>query len=251
MSAHAFVLHLTRARKRRDNAHALLKSCGVPGEIWAAVDGAALDPADLSADLRADLFDPAYPFPLKTGEVGCFLSHRQIWAEILHRNLDYALVFEDDVVLDKDVFPDALDLAARHVQNFGVVQLQNQHPQGPARLIDVQGACQLTFPTVTPVRLSAQLISRRGAAKLLENAGTFDRPVDTYVQSHWFTGLRPAVVYPGGIRTISDQLDGSTIQGGRKSLPERLWREVARFVYRRRIARLSKNSTAPLPEAEE
>ena len=251
MNAQTFVLHLTRARKRRDNAHALLETCGLPGEIWAAVDGAALSPQDLSADLSANLFDPPYPFTLKTGEIGCFLSHRQIWAEIVHRDLDYAIVFEDDVKLDPAVFPDALDLAVRHVQSFGVVQLQNRHPRGPARLIDVQGKCQLSFPTLTPVRLSAQLISRWGAEKLLEKAGTFDRPVDTYVQSHWFTGLRPGVVYPGGIRTISDALDGSTIQIGRKSLPERLHREVARFVYRRRIARLSKNSSAPFPEVEE
>ena len=251
MNAHAFVLHLTRARKRRDNAYALLETCGLPGEIWAAVDGAALDPDDLATDLRADLFDPPYPFPLKTGEIGCFLSHRQIWAEIVHRGLDYALVFEDDVELDQDVFPAALELATRHVDNFGMIQLQNRPPRGPARLVDAQGTCQLTVPTVTPVRLSAQLISGRGAAKLLENAGTFDRPVDTYVQSHWVTGLRPAVVYPGGIRTISDQLDGSTIQVGRKSLSERLHREAARFLYRRRIARLSRDSAAPFPEAEE
>ena len=76
MQAHAFVLHLTRARKRRDNAHALKENCGLPGELWAAVDGTALDAADLAAETGARLFEPAYPFPLKPGEIGCFLSHR-------------------------------------------------------------------------------------------------------------------------------------------------------------------------------
>lgn len=249
MAAQAFVLHLTRARKRRENAHALLDACGLPGEIWAAVDGAALDRADLTADLRPALFAPPYPFELRTGEIGCFLSHRQIWAEIVRRGLDHALVLEDDVQLDREVFPEALALATRHVAAFGYVQLQNRPVRGKATLIDTQGACQITLPVIAPVRASAQLISRAAAARLLEKAQGFDRPVDTYVQSHWFTGLRPAVIYPAGVRTIAETLDGSTIQIGRKSLSERLWREAARFLYRRRVARLSRQSPAPVPEA--
>ena len=249
MTAHAFVLHLTRARKRRENAHALLNDCGLPGEIWAAVDGAALAPEDLTADLRAGLFEPPYPFELKTGEIGCFLSHRQIWAEIVRRDLDHALVLEDDVRLDGDVFPRALALATRHVATYGYVQLQNRPARGKATLIDTEGACQLTLPVIAPVRASAQLISRVAAAQLLETAQQFDRPVDTYVQSHWFTGLRPAVIYPAGVRTIGEDLDGSTIQIGRKTLSHRLWREAARFLYPRRIAQLSRQSPAPVPEA--
>ncbi len=248
MQAHAFILHLTRARGRRENAHALLKNCGLPGEIWAAVDGKALEPEDLTSEVATQLFLPTYPFALKPGEIGCFMSHRQIWAEIVRRDLDHALVLEDDVSLDADVFPKALALAARNVATYGYVQLQNRPAGGPARLIDQEGPCRLTLPTVAPVRASAQLISREAAAQLLERAHRFDRPVDTYVQSHWHTGLRPAVVYPAGVSTISDKLDGSTIQTGRKGLGERLWREAARFVYRRNLARYSRQSPAPVPD---
>ena len=250
MRAHAFVLHLTRARARRQTAQALLAACGLPGELWAAVDGAALGAADLASEIGAHLFDPPYPFALRPGEIGCFLSHRRIWAEIVRRDLDFGLVLEDDVVLDAEVFPTALRLAARNVAALGYVQLQNRPARGPAMPLDQDGPNRLTLPVVAPVRASAQLISRAGAARLLEKAQRFDRPVDTFVQSHWVTGLRPGVVYPAGVRTVSDRLDGSTIQVGRKPPSERLWREWARFLYRRRVARHSRRSPAPMPETE-
>lgn len=250
MAAHAFVLHLARARGRRENAQALLADCGMPGEIWPAVDGAALPTDDLTAQVGAEIFAPTYPFALRPGEVGCFLSHRQIWAEIIRRDLEYALVLEDDVALDASVFPQALALAERNIAALGYIQLQTRPPRGPAMLLDQDGRCRLTQPLVTPLRTSAQLVSRDGAARLLERSKHFDRPVDTFLQSHWFTGLRAAVVWPAGVRAISGQLDGSTIQTGRKPLGERLWREGVRMLYRRRVKGLSRSSPAPRPEVQ-
>jgi len=245
MAAHAFVLHLTRARGRRENAQALLADCGLSGEIWPAVDGAALSPADLAARLGTEMFAPRYPFALRAGEVGCFLSHRQIWAEIVRRDLDRALVLEDDAALDPGVFPQALQLAQRNVAALGYVQLQTRPPRGPALLIDQEGGCRLTQPVVTPLRTSAQLVSRAAAAQLLEQSERIDRPVDTFLQSHWATGLRLGTVWPSGVRAISERLDGSTIQPGAKPIGERLWREVARMLYRRRVRGLSRHSPAP------
>lgn len=244
MTGHAFILHLTRATARRENAKRLRDDCGLPAEIWPAVDGAAMDDRDLKARVDAGLFAPRYPFPLRTGEIGCFLSHRQIWAEILRRDLDHALILEDDVELARDVIPTAISLAQKHVDRFGYVQLQNRPPNNPGATIDTRGQCRLTQPLVSPVRASAQMVSRRGAEQLLRHCKSFDRPVDTFVQSHWFTGLRPAVIFPAGVRTISEELEGSTIQTGRKTPLERIKREIARGCYRHALARASKASRA-------
>ena len=34
--------------------------------------------------------------PMKWGEVGCFLSHYQIWIEIIEKKLKLVLILEDD-----------------------------------------------------------------------------------------------------------------------------------------------------------
>lgn len=244
----AFVLHLTRARARKENAQELLMTCGLPGEIWEAVDGQALSNTDATAPLSGPRFEPSYPFELSTSEVACFLSHRQIWAEIVRRDLTYGLVLEDDVQIDPMVFGVAQVLAERHIERIGFIQFQNKSPGRP-KVIDLEGDALLTQPQVTPLRSSAQLISGKAARLLLEMTEKFDRPVDTFTQSHWHTGLRPGVIYPSGIRTVSDQLGGSTVQTetGRLAV-EILRREWSRFSYRRKVARFSAQSAAPVIE---
>ena len=61
--------------------------------------------------VRRQLFDPPYPFQLRIGEIGCFLSHRQIWAEIVRRGLPAAFIIEDDAGLDPARFDTAMRLA--------------------------------------------------------------------------------------------------------------------------------------------
>lgn len=246
LEVRAYILHLTRASARRENAQALLQACGLPGGLWPAVDGANMSSTDLSEVIGAQLFDPEYPFALKTGEIGCFLSHRQIWAEMQNRTEDAALIIEDDAALDSDVFPLAVDLARSNIEKLGYIQLQTRIPGGPAALIDTNGPCQLTVPQLGGLRTTAQMVSKKAAAHLLRMSEIIDRPVDTFVQSHWHTVLRPARVYPSGITDIANQLDGSTIQGGKKPLLAKMAREFARGRYRRAVTRLSATSAAPI-----
>ena len=247
MQLRAYILHLTRATARRENAQALLRSCGVTGGLWPAVDGANMSSTDLSDVVGARLLDPEYPFPLKTGEIGCFLSHRQIWADLQSRPEDAALIIEDDAAIEAETFGLALDLATSNIAKLGYIQFQTRITDGPAALADTNGPCQLTVPQLGGLRTTAQMVSKEAAAHLLHLTEIIDRPVDTFVQSHWHTLLRPARIYPSGISDIADTLDGSTIQGGaKKPLLAKITREVARSRYRRAVARLSAASVAPV-----
>ncbi|WP_135505995.1 glycosyltransferase family 25 protein [Roseovarius aestuariivivens] len=245
MQVHAFILHLVRATARRQNAQDLLETCGLDGALWPAVDGAALSSTELSATVGAELFAPPYPFPLKTGEIGCFLSHRQIWAELQTREADAALIIEDDARLDPEIFDDAVDLACGHIGTLGYIQFQTRPHKGPAQLVDTAGECKLLVPERGGLRTTAQMVSRAAAAHLLACSDPFDRPVDTFIQSHWHTGLRPAMIFPSGVSDATDDVAGSTIQAGAKPVLEKLTREIARARYRKGVARLSRNSTAP------
>ena len=195
--------------------------------------------------LRDKVFEPSYPFGLKTGEIGCFLSHRQMWAEIVRRGVPAAFIIEDDAGLDMDIFPRALELAAQHIERLGYIQFQTRDHDGPKTLVDTAGGSALVVPERGGLRTTAQLVSQEAAQHLLDRSQSIDRPVDTFVQSHWFTGLRPAMLLPSGVLEIADTLDGTTIQGGRKPLMEKLRREVSRGLYRGAVKRLSRRSEAP------
>lgn len=250
MKVHVFVLHLVRASARRDNAQALLADArdigGMKGEIWPAVDGASMSSTDLSASVGAQIFEPSYPFPLKAGEIGCVLSHRQIWAEMQMREADAALILEDDAEIDPDTFHAAVILAQTHIRDLGYIQFQTRAPKGTSHLVDISGDCRLVVPQLGGLRTTGQMISRAAAAHMLTLSDPFDRPIDTFVQSHWHTGLRPAMIYPSGIEDIADTLDGSTIQADDKSWTEKMGREFARARYRAGVSRLSRQSVAPV-----
>src|SRR5690606_33896886 len=140
---------------------------------------------------------------LRRGEIGCFLSHRQIWAEILHRNLDAALILEDDLALDHALFTPARDLGLTHISRFGLVKMHPKPPKGRATVIGQKNAVTLVQEQYPSLGTTAQLVSRGGAARLLDHCQTFDRPVDTFIQSYWSSGLHPATVYPSGVAHIA------------------------------------------------
>lgn len=37
------------------------------------------------------------------GMIGCFLAHRNVWKKVVEENIDYAVVFEDDIIMDKSI----------------------------------------------------------------------------------------------------------------------------------------------------
>jgi len=246
VAGRAFVLHLTRAKARRDNARTVLAGCGMEGEIWPAVDGGALSSTDLAACVGAQLFAPAYPFGLSAGEIGRFLSHRQVWAEIVRRDLDFGLIVEDDAALTPDPYANALRLALANIETLGLIQFQTRPHAGPATLVDTVGASVLSVPQQTGLRSTAQMLSWDAADHLLRLTESFDRPVDTFLQSHWHTGLRPAAIHPSGVSDIANKLDDLTMQGRARGVLENLRREWARYRYRGAVTRASRESGAPV-----
>ena len=246
MQVQGFIIHLDRATARRPQAERLVATAPCPTEILPAVDGRAMDPAALAAVYSATpLLAPRYPFPLGVGEIACFLSHRKVWAEIIARNLDAALVLEDDVDLGPD-FPAAFTLACRHVADLGYIQFQTR-PLPAGRTLASEGTAALIRPTVLPLRTSAQLVSRAAAERLLSLTGHFDRPIDAFLQLAWVTGIPCACARPSGVTDLTEALGGTTAQTRQhRSLHESLVRTVLRGSYRRQIARQSRQSATSL-----
>ena len=232
-----FVIHLARATGRQAQVEKLLAGTPFPALVLDAVDGAVVPEVRRRAEIcDTSLFAPAYPFAMSAGEYGCFHSHRMAWQKIVDEGLDAALILEDDVALI-DGFDAAVALAAEHVETFGYVQFQ-------VRVVDERvvvqqsGGVSVVQPRVTPLRTSAQIVSRAAAKSLLEMTAKIDRPVDTFLQSHWHTGLHLVCVVPSGVKDRSAETGGSTISS-KRSLWEKVKRDLQRRKYRRAVKRLS------------
>lgn len=245
----AFIIHLARAEARRPQVDHLLATCPVPARIIGAVDGRELSAGELDAVYsRKRLHAPRYPFQLTVGEVGCFLSHRKAWQAILDSGLEAGLVIEDDVEMDSVVFARALELSHKHIATDGIIQFQVREIKQAGPVAASDGSVQLTRPVLIPLRASCTLYSRQAAQQLLEQTTRFDRPVDTYMQMHWLTGLRPCLAIPSGVSDKGNDIGGTTIQARDVPILKRLRREVLRPIYRARIRFSSWANDRPLKQ---
>ncbi len=235
MQAAAFIIHLERAVSRKPQVDWLKSNLPLAAEILPAVDGAKLTIAHKQTVYQRHIHRPRYPFVLRDAEIGCFLSHRAAWAEIVNRDLDYGLIVEDDITFEAGPFADAYTLACRHISRAGYIRFPWFGREKPAKIIDQQGDCRLFIPKQTGLGMLAQLVSRNAAQRLLNTTQQFDRPVDTLLQMHWVTGLAPLSAYSSSIKEVSHDLGGSTISR-KKPFSERLRREIFRPVYRAKLA---------------
>lgn len=239
MDKKAFIIHLARAAGRARYVDGLIESCPVETEIVDAIDGNNLSADEIAAVYVPGIYQPRYPFKLRAAEIGCFLSHRICWKKIVEQDLAYGLVFEDDAGLEAEQARVVVAFAEQHIADAGYIQLPVRTAPGNARVMAERDGTRLLMPAVTPLRLSGQLISNQAANRLLHLTEVFDRPVDTYLQMHWITRIAPLVVAPSGLVDCTQAAGGSTI-GNRKTLGDRVNREVRRFAYRRNIERLSR-----------
>ena len=234
-----FVIHLARSTGRKAAVETLLKRSPYPAEILPACDGAAMDNAERDALYPGPShFEPSYPFPLAPGEIGCFVSHIWAWRKIVEEGLPGALILEDDVEIDADVFAGALAFAERQLETHGYIQFQVRAVPEDADVLAEADGFKLVQPKIAPRRTSAQLVSRAAAERLLTLNETIDRPVDGMLQLSWEIGFPMVCVVPSGVRDLTEETGGSTVSRGR-GLRAAALAEVKRALYRARIKKLS------------
>lgn len=242
MRCEAFIIHLARAERRRQVVEMAQAAVGMPCSIVDAVDGQRLSEAELAETyVSQGLFEPRYPFSLGRGEIACFLSHRRVWAEIVARGLDYAVVLEDDVLVE----PAALARAVSFVQQIETtgdyISLQTR-PLPKGKVVAASDASRIIKVAPPPFRTSGQIVTRGAAERLLKVTSRFDRPVDVLLQMTWLTGVEVLCVDPSGISDWPEDTGGSLAQTkGKRGIVASFRREVERTLYRQKIAALARS----------
>lgn len=115
-----FMINLKRRGDRRERMLRALTEQEIECKIIAAVDGKAMNISEIHAlgiHMLPGYSDPYHGRPLTKGELGCFLSHYNIWKEIVDRGLKTSLILEDD--LRFEIF------FKRRLQNL-LLELQSQ-----------------------------------------------------------------------------------------------------------------------------
>jgi GR25 family glycosyltransferase involved in LPS biosynthesis len=229
---HAFIIHLERAEGRRQQADTLLRLLPVPAEIVPAVDGLTLGADEIKAVYRRRLHRPNYPFALLKTEIACFLSHRKAWQLIVERDLDGAIIVEDDVKPIEERFDRVVAFALRHMQPADYIRFPRRHRTDVGPVVARGDEMRLMQPSYVGQGTHMQLVGREAARMLLDATATFDRPVDTTIQMRWLSSARVLAARPTCIVEFAHALGGTVIQQRSSSVGETLYREWNRFAYR-------------------
>lgn len=176
---------------------------------------------------------------MNSGEIGCFLSHREAWQRIVDQKLEAGLIIEDDVRVNPPIFNKSLNFTLRYIRKYKYIQFQVREPNRRTDIIETENELKILYPVPTQLRTSAQLVSFEAAVDLLNKTKKIDRPVDTTLQMFWETKIKCYCVNKSGISDHTLEAGGSTlVQKNHSKL--KLLRNIKRSVYRIKILYLSK-----------
>ncbi len=96
-----FVINLNKDTERMSFMQKQLEFLEISFDRFSAIHGKEYGFGDEYDEAKAVIKNGK---SLSLGELGCALSHRQIYEKIINENIDYALVFEDDIEI-QDILP--------------------------------------------------------------------------------------------------------------------------------------------------
>jgi glycosyl transferase, family 25 len=209
-----YVVSLPRAAERRALCTERMARLGLGFAFFDAVDGAALSEAQVRAAYDSAGNAREFKRPLSRGEIGCALSHYELWKRIAAGEAGGAVILEDD-------FEAAAELPAI------LGELCGTHPAGCMvklfALKACRGAAVRTLPCgyrmVLPRRIPGQTlgytVDREAAARLAAGVLPIGRPVDMEIKHWWKFDVPLLVVQPTALK-VNLRKTGSGIDAERK-----------------------------------
>ncbi|MDB5968156.1 MAG: hypothetical protein JWQ90_606 [Hydrocarboniphaga sp.] len=184
MPVSIFVINLLRRADRRAAIDAQLAAAGLRAEFVAAVDGNTLE--------LAAYRDAGQP---SRGEIACYLSHTRIWAQVIDRQLAFALVLEDDVLIDRRL-AQACEAIAQMPLGVDVIRLGSLMRPCGFKIAEIAPGIDLLAPSRNASGMHAYLVSQQGARRLLRDFAEPRQPVDRVLDQAWHNGLDVLLAAP-------------------------------------------------------
>jgi len=203
-----YVINLDRSVERWKRISGQLDSLSLSYERISAVEGAALP--DFREAFNAASFKLIARHDLVPGEAGCSLSHIRIWEKILADNMPYALILEDDVVVEG---PLVQFLNSNCFRGFDYLKIDTDKANYPYSYTTMSEVSTKDF-TLTecdpvPFLTGGYIISNKGARIFLNSSRGMYYPVDILPQ-FTYPYTKQGFVFP---QLVKDKFVDSNIPG--------------------------------------
>lgn len=124
-----FCINLERSKERLKKIKEKARNENININFYKAVDGNKLKNTDIKK-LCTDNYYKEIMRNSKYGNIGCYLSHLNLWKKINNENIDYALIIEDDIVFCKNFKNELLKSLKTIPNNWDIIFLGLTRPCG-------------------------------------------------------------------------------------------------------------------------
>ena len=206
------VINLERSPERFARISAQLERLRIPFERFAAIEGRDINP-DATPYFSRAAYERRHGKQPTPCEIGCYMSHMGALRRFLDSDAEFALILEDDAILD-DALPGVLTGLERLADQWNMALLYGNHPGLPQSLERVDRHHELVGFLARETGAVAYAVDRKGAAAYLENLFPMSLPFDVDFDRAWDFGIKFRGVTPFPVTTGSFPSDIGRI--GRK-----------------------------------
>lgn len=137
---------------------------------------------------------------LSRGEIGCYLSHRKVWQQLLDSDDDAYCVLEDDVVLETG-FRDAVEAIMEHSADLDIVRLSTRTPRDlRLRYMTLRTGARVYWTRQCVSGCHGYTITRRAAQAMLKCTERILDPIDHELTRCWEHRQKVQVLHPPAVR---------------------------------------------------
>ena len=226
MKFKTYYINLDRSPERKSYMVQQLLDLGIVSQRINAVDGALLDKKYTDFTIKSQSLKDHFMLP-KLGEIGAFESHKLSWDIISKQEEDFALVLEDDIRVDKELFID-IDYILDNITTNDIVDISGRKGFIVNSEIALNDDLKLLKYSTPPLGMTGKIIGKLAAMKMLESLPTYTAPVDVMVQKLYNHNIPIISVNKSYLSHIDQELGGTTIQTKDLSKIQKILRELKR-----------------------
>jgi len=156
-----------------------LSQVGICYERIPAIKGNCLTEIEITTEYSAALNKKFFRATLSLGEIGCYISHRNVWRKMVVENIEFAVVLEDDMIIESNFIK--IFSLAEVLKKYDLIKLSDNRDHQPKQKSILDQEFELINFTKIPNCATGYTISLAGAKKLLARK-VFYRPVDIDIQ---------------------------------------------------------------------
>ena len=186
------VISMADAADRRRRFEERAREARVPWTFHTA--STSLHPA-LSYDEKSAIV--AKGRPLRSGEIGVYSSHYELWSNLQTDDADQYVVLEDDVIVDWTFLS---KLAQADLGGMGIdyLRLYYKFPIRAAVVKEdfLERARSIVELDGTAFGCQGYVVTKAGARILCDHCQAVSRPIDDEMERTWVHGLRNLSVFP-------------------------------------------------------